>query len=203
MLGLAPSLRSRPVEGYTEPGVAPNQITLIRLRLGRGLLSCLTVVARVNADFETPILIMTSALAEKHTPPAPAQVRATSVTDSLLRAIRWQVSLTLLLALVCVLGFGLHAGLSALLGGSISVAAAWVFRWLVGRSRSLQLMDTMLSMLKAEAAKVGVIISGLLLSFVLYKDVVAVALVGVFIVTTVMFAGAAFLMPSQAAPAQK
>lgn len=146
---------------------------------------------------------MNLALAEKTTPPAPAQQRAVSAADSLLRAIHWQMALTLVLALSCLFGFGLHAGVSALLGGAVSIAAAWVFRWLVGRSRSLQLMDTLVSMLKAEAAKVSVIIVGLLLCFVLYEDVVALALVAVFIVTTLMFAGAAFLLPTQSPGSKK
>lgn len=144
---------------------------------------------------------MTLALAEPTTPPA--QIPVASAADSLLRAIRWQLVLTAVLAVACLAWFGLHAGVSAALGGVISMAAAWVFRWLIGRNRSLGLVDTMLSMLKAEAAKVAVIIAGLLLSFVLYKDVVAVALVGVFIVTTLMFAGAAFLLPAPANRLQK
>lgn len=177
-------------------GFPLNQTMMLQLRLGAGFSCCLDDMRSANADLDTPTFNMTLALAENHTPPAPAQQRAVSAADSLLRAIQWQLVLTLVLALSSLFVFGLHAGMSAVLGGAVSIAAAWVFRWLVGRSRSLQLMDTLVSMLKAELAKVGVIIVGLLLCFVLYKDVVALALVGVFIVTTLMFAGAAFLMPT-------
>ena len=113
--------------------------------------------------------------------------------DPLWRAMVWQVALTVLGALLFYYLFGLHGGLSAALGGVISVASSLVFRWLMRRSRSLQAMDTLMNMLRAEAAKVLVIIVGLLLAFNLYKDAVALALVATFIATTLVFISAAFL----------
>lgn len=134
---------------------------------------------------------MTLALAESSAAPAGA------TADPLARAMRWQAVLTALFALACGWLAGLHGAASALLGGVVSLLAAFAFTWTVRRSRSLKLMDTMLVMLKAEAAKFGVIIVGLFACFWLYRDVVAVALVGTFIVTTLAFAGAAFAAPAR------
>lgn len=135
---------------------------------------------------------MTLALAEQNPTQAPR-----SAADPLWRAMGWQLALTAALALACGVLLSVHGALSALLGGLVSVAAAAVFRFLVRRSRSRLLMDTMMVMLKAEAAKVAVIIVGLLLCFVFYKQVVALALVGTFIVTTLVFAFAAFAAPAR------
>ena len=127
----------------------------------------------------------------------PVQAHATPLR----RAMRLQVWLTLVALLVSGLMLGLHGAASALLGGAISVSASAVFTWVIGRNRSLGLTDTLVSMLVAEAAKVGVIIVGLLAAFLLYTSAVGIVLVGTFIVTTLAFAGAAFMAPTQPSPA--
>lgn len=113
--------------------------------------------------------------------------------DPLLRAIVWQAALTVVGALAFGYLFGLAGGVSAVLGGGVSILSSLVFRWLIRRSRSLKMMDTLVNMLRAEAAKVTVIVAGLLLSFVLYKDAIALALVATFIATTLVFICATFL----------
>lgn len=138
---------------------------------------------------------MTLALAESDTLNAPA----TTALDPLRRAMRWQGLLTVVFAIVSGYTLGLHGAISAALGGLVSIAAAGAFSWVVRRSRSLNLMDTMMVMLAAEAAKMAVIVVGLLMCFLLYREVVGLALVATFIVTTLMFAGAAFMAPRAAA----
>ncbi len=113
--------------------------------------------------------------------------------DPLLRAIFWQAGLTVVGVLAFTYLFGLPGGVSAVLGGGVSILSSLVFRWLMQRSQSLKMMDTLFSMLRAEAAKVAVIVAGLLLSFVLYKDAIALALVATFIATTLVFICATFM----------
>ena len=115
---------------------------------------------------------------------------------ALRKAMRLQAVLTLLSVLVCAYFFGLHGMVSALLGGAISLVAAAVFCWMLQRSTSFKLTDTLVTMLKAEAAKIVTIIALLLLTFFVYRDVVALALIATFILTTVVFAGAAFMAPA-------
>lgn len=135
---------------------------------------------------------MSLALAESSSAPAGA------TADPLARAMRWQAVLTALFAFACGWLAGFHGAVSALLGGAVSLAAAWAFTWVVRRSRSLHLVDTMVLMLKAEAAKIAVIVSGLLACFLLYPQVVGLALVGTFIVTTLALSAAAFMAPAAA-----
>lgn len=137
-----------------------------------------------------PFFLQTMTLALAETSAAQA-----TAADPLARAMRWQAVLTALFALAALWLAGTHGAVSALLGGAVSLVAAWAFTWMVRRSRSRQLMDTMVVMLKAEAAKIAVILCGLLACFLLYREVVALALVGAFIVTTLAFSLAAFMAP--------
>ena len=128
-----------------------------------------------------------------------ATTRSVQAT-ALRRAMRLQMLLTVVFAALCGYLVGAHGVVSALLGGAISVVAAAVFSWMLGRhtraSGSLQLTDTLVTMLKAEAAKIATIIALLLLTFVVYKEVAALALIATFIITTIVFAAAAFMAPT-------
>ena len=107
--------------------------------------------------------------------------------------LRWQGYATVALALVGGLFWGKHTAVSALLGGMISMAAGWVFAtvgvWGATRSAGTAL----LGMLRAEAAKVGLMVLLLWLVLTTYEDVVAVGLIGSFLATVVIFAMAIFV----------
>ena len=84
----------------------------------------------------------------------------------------------------------MHAGLSVLLGGLVSMASGAIFAIVAHVGRAGTAGGVLRVALRAEAAKIIAII--LLLSLVLttYKEVVALAFLGAFAVTVVIFSAA-------------
>jgi ATP synthase protein I len=98
----------------------------------------------------------------------------------------WQGIATIGLAAVALVVSAVPGAVSAALGGSISIAATIVFAALasLGGTRSASL--ALLAVLRAEAAKIGVIVVLLWLVLTTYKDAVVVWVVGSFLVCAVI-----------------
>lgn len=110
--------------------------------------------------------------------------------------LRWQAYATVALVMIAGLLGGIHAAVSALLGGMISVVAGWVFA-VVGDGRTTRSAGAaVLGMLRAEAAKVGLMVSLLWLVLTFYRDVVVPGLIGSFVATVLIFAMAIFVRES-------
>lgn len=109
------------------------------------------------------------------------------------RVAGWQVVATL--AIVAIAGgwAGLHGALSALLGGLVNVTAGVVYAAIVGLGRARTPGDTVRTMIRAEAAKITLIVLQLWLVLATYRDVVAAALIAAF-VATVLVSTAAIVM---------
>ena len=107
--------------------------------------------------------------------------------------LRWQVYATTVLALAGGLLWGKHAAVSALLGGMISIAAGWVFAAVGGWGATRSASTALLSMLRAEAAKIGLMVLLLWTVLTMYEEVVVTGLIGSFLVTVVIFAMAIFV----------
>ena len=107
--------------------------------------------------------------------------------------LRWQAYATVALALVGGLFWGKHTAVSALLGGMISMAAGWVFATVGVRGATRSAGTALLGMLRAEAAKIGLMVLLLWLVLTTYEDVVAAGLIGSFLVTVGIFAMAIFV----------
>lgn len=88
---------------------------------------------------------------------------------------------------------GLHGALSALLGGLVNLSAGVVYGVIVRLGRAATPTDTMRTMVRAEAAKITLIVLQLWLVLTTYRDVVAAALLAGFVVT-VLVSTAAILM---------
>lgn len=129
----------------------------------------------------------------------PAAPSAAVPLAPLARAMRWQWLLTAVAALIAGWLAGWHGVWSALLGGGCSFAGSLAFRWVAARHRGAKPMDAVLTMIKAEGAKLGVMVVLLLLVFASYASVVALALIGTFVATTLVFATAAFAAPARVA----
>jgi ATP synthase protein I len=98
--------------------------------------------------------------------------------------LRWQTLATAALAAVGGYVAGAHGALSAALGGLVSIAAGVAFAGMASMSRA----DS------AGSVLIGVLIVLLLwLVMAVYRDVVAVAFFGTFIVATVLFSAAALV----------
>ena len=92
------------------------------------------------------------------------------------------------MALIAGLLGGIHAAVSALLGGMISVIAAWVFAVVGDRGVTRSAGTALLGMLRAEAAKIGLMVLLLWLVLTFYRDVVVPGLIGSFVATVLIFA---------------
>lgn len=117
---------------------------------------------------------------------------------SLRTVLFWQSGVTLLLAALCASLAGVHGAISALLGGAVAVAGGVVFL-LMAPARKKQVpsadmaWDGLSRMLKAEGAKVCVIVALLWLVLANYKEVVMLGFIGTFIVAVIIFSMAIFL----------
>lgn len=106
-------------------------------------------------------------------------------------ARRWQFIATIGCALVAMAASGGHAALSALIGGSISLLAGIVYAYLAAVGSSPTAGLALRTVLRAEAAKILTIIVLLWLALAVYKQVSAVALIGAFALSTLIFSFAA------------
>ncbi len=107
--------------------------------------------------------------------------------------LRWQAYATAALALAGGLLGGRHTAVSALLGGVISMAAGWVFAAVGGLGATQSAGTALLSMLRAEAVKIGLMVLLLWLVLTMYEEVVVAGLIGSFLVAVVIFAMAIFV----------
>ena len=107
--------------------------------------------------------------------------------------LRWQVLATAAMTLALGLLTGLHGAVSGFLGGSVGVCAGLAFSVVVSLSKPDSLGGTLVAAFRAEAAKIGVAVVLLWLVFAVYKHIVALAFVGSFAVSILIFGMAFFV----------
>ncbi len=107
--------------------------------------------------------------------------------------LRWQVATTATVALLAGYLAGIHGAISAALGGAVSILSGLAFAAAASLSKTKTVEATLIGALRAEAAKIGVIVVLLWLVFVVYKDIVAAAFIGTFAVTVIIFSMAFFV----------
>jgi ATP synthase protein I len=133
--------------------------------------------------------------------PASAEHHARVISPLKTKPIRtvllWQVVATLAMAAIAGVWGGGHGALSALLGGGVNLVAGLVYAFLLGvglRARPVPDVGTSLyAMLRAEAAKILVIVGGLVLALTTYRDLVPAAFFTAFVVTVIVFSMAIFV----------
>lgn len=81
---------------------------------------------------------------------------------------------------------GWHGALSGLLGGIVNVSAGVVFAMLVRLGRPETAAGTVRTMIRAEAAKIAVIVLQLWLVLTSYRDVVPGAFITAFVLTVLV-----------------
>lgn len=109
------------------------------------------------------------------------------------RIAGWQLLAAFAVAAVAGSWAGLHGALSALLGGLVSVTAGIVYAVIVRLGRVGTPVDTVRTMVRAEAAKITLIVLQLWLVLTTYRDAVYAALIAAFVVT-VLVSTAAIVM---------
>ena len=103
---------------------------------------------------------------------------------------RWQAYATAVMAFLAGSLWGIHAGVSVLLGGSVSMASGAVFAIVAQTGRARSAGGALRVALRAEAAKIIAIILLLWLVLTTYKEVVALGFLGAFALTTLIFSAA-------------
>ena len=105
-----------------------------------------------------------------------------------------QVFVTAAATLISVWLGGPHGALSAGLGGSIGIVSILAFAAVASRGTPKSAAEALHGALRAEAVKIVLMVVLLWLVLATYKSVLAVALIGSFIVTVVVSTMAIFLV---------
>jgi len=105
----------------------------------------------------------------------------------------WQCLATVGLMLPAGMLGGVHGALSAGLGGAVSVCAGWVAGLVAATGKEKSAGGVLITALKAEGAKLGVIACLLGIVLAAYAEVVVPVFLGSFIVTALIFSMAFFV----------
>ena len=102
-------------------------------------------------------------------------------------ALRWQFWLTLGIALAAGLFIGGDGAISAILGGAVMLVAGCVYGVMTGGNKVRSAGDTLRTLFRAEASKIGLIVLQLWLVLTAYEAVVPAVFIGTFIVAVLIY----------------
>ena len=105
----------------------------------------------------------------------------------------WQLAATAAMTLVAAATAGAHGAASAALGGLVSIGAGLVSAVVASLGKAESAGGVLFAALRAEGVKIGLVVILLWLVLATYRDVVAIAFVGAFLVTMLIFAMAFFV----------
>lgn len=118
---------------------------------------------------------------------------ATALGNSMRVVLRWQLLLTIVAAALALGLLGSSAGLSALLGGGVSVVAGLAYLAMGRLGRAQNAGTALLGVLRAEAVKVLVIVVLLFAVMKIYAGLVPTVFIGTFIVAVLIQSMAFFV----------
>ena len=121
------------------------------------------------------------------------QLRGWQISKQIRVALKVQAVATLSIALVIGVVGGVHWGGSAMLGGLISIVSTVTYGAMLSRVGKGSAENALVGMMRAESAKLLVIILLLWLVFAGYEKVFGVGFIGTFIITTLIFSLAVFI----------
>lgn len=107
--------------------------------------------------------------------------------------LRWQVWATLIAMLAGAVVAGAHGALSAVLGGLVGLLPGVISGAVATGSNAQSAGGIVVAALTAEAVKIGLIVVLLWVVLATYEAVVALAFLGSFLVTALMFTMALFV----------
>lgn len=116
-----------------------------------------------------------------------------SLAKPIRTVLRWQVMATAALTLLAAFLAGAHGALSAALGGAVSILSGLGSAVAASMGKAESAGGILLVVLRAEAVKLGLIVILLWLVLATYRDVVATAFLGSFVVTVLIFSMAFFV----------
>ena len=100
--------------------------------------------------------------------------------------LRWQGIATLVLTAIAWLASGGHGALSAALGGLVGIAAAVAFAAVASLGSASGAGNALLSVLRAEAVKIALMVVLLWLVLTTYKEVAIVWFIGSFLASALI-----------------
>src|SRR5215203_4828671 len=101
--------------------------------------------------------------------------------------LRLQFLVTLIIAAGAGLWLGAHGAFSALLGGMVMIVACCIYAALTGRNKVRSAGETLRVLIRAETAKIGVIVVQLWVVLTAYEAVVPGVFIGTFIVAVLIY----------------
>ena len=107
--------------------------------------------------------------------------------------LRWQLIATVALAVLGGVLAGAHGAVSAALGGAVSASAGWMAAMVAGSGKEKSAGGVLVTALKAEGVKLGVIACLLGIVLFVYAEVVVAAFLGSFLATALIFSMAFFV----------
>ena len=107
--------------------------------------------------------------------------------------LRWQLYATAASMLTAGLWMGLHGALSAFLGGFINLSAGAVFACVATLGRKGTAAEAMVGLMRAEAAKVALIVAQLWIVLASYRELALAPFFGTFVLTVIFFSMAFFV----------
>ena len=107
--------------------------------------------------------------------------------------VSWQIAATTLSAVVSALIVGEAGAVSAVMGGAVAVAGSLVYMLLIPRRTVESPWDSLSAVLRAEGAKIGVMVVLLWLVMAFFKQIVVVGFIGTFTVAVIIFSMAIFV----------
>jgi ATP synthase protein I len=105
----------------------------------------------------------------------------------------FQAVATAAMAILAAWISGGHGAVSAVLGGLVSIIAGLGFALMVAKNKTRTAGEVLRDAFRAEAVKIALGFGLLWLVFRVYQDVVAVALIGAFCITILIFSMAIFV----------
>ena len=124
--------------------------------------------------------------------PAGERVPLLIERKALRTVLRWQVYATAASMLIAGILMGTHAALSALAGGLINIVAGTVFGVVATRSNKRTVAEAMIAVVRAEAAKIVLIVALMWLTLAGYRELVHVPFFATFVLTVIFFSMAIF-----------
>ncbi|SFP63067.1 ATP synthase protein I [Nitrosomonas cryotolerans] len=105
----------------------------------------------------------------------------------------WQMLFVIVVAIVLGVWADLRSAVSAVLGGMVSIISSAAFALIVSNHRGYTASGTLRTALRAEAVKIIFTVILLWLVFKWYEDVNALAFVGTFAITVIVYSMALFI----------
>ena len=102
-------------------------------------------------------------------------------------ALRWQFCITSGIALVAGFALGANGAISAILGGAVMMVAGFVYAVMTGGNKVRSAGDTLRTLIRAEASKIGLIVLQLWLVLTAYEAVMPAVFIGTFIVAVLIY----------------